>query len=230
MSFLPDVSGLRRIAPYLYQVRRSCLQAFDLLFLGSALTAAQAWMIQPAVDNFIEGPMSSSTLWLLCGLVALIFVVHAIIDRFFLVVSRSANIRVTRNIRSDLFSNLMQHNLGFFVKRPSSDLITRVINDIAVLEVFAIGALMGLVRSAVTLVMLLAIMLYQNVVLGLICATVMVIAGGVLRHIAKYIASLIQHIQRRLSTVTSQLSEMMGGMELILGFGPASLWENDSSG
>ena len=210
--------------PYLYQVRRSYLIAFILLFLCSALTAAKAWMIQPAVDKFIEGPVSSSMLWILCGLVAVLFISHAILEWLYLIVSKSANIRVARNIRENLFSNLMRHNLGFFVKHPSSELMTRVINDVAVLEVFAVGSLMGLVRSAVTLMMLLGVMLYQHVTLGLVCALVMIVAGLVLRRLAKHIAVLSRRIQASLSTVANRLSEMIGGMELILGFGLADLW------
>ena len=224
MKQLPKSFGLRRIKPYLYQVRRSYLLAFVLLFLGSALTAAKAWMIQPAVDKFIEGPVSNSLLWLLCGLVAAIFITHAILEWLFLIVSKSANVRVTRNIRGYLFDNLMRHNLGYFVKHPSSDLITRVINDVAVLEVFAISSLMGLVRSAVTLIMLLGVMLYQNVTLGLLCAAVMIAAGLVLRHIAKHIAIMSRRIQWNLGNVANRLSEMIGGMELILGFGLANVW------
>jgi subfamily B ATP-binding cassette protein MsbA len=220
----PYSPGLRRITPYLYQVRRSYLLAFILLFLGSMLTAAKAWMIQPAVDKFIEGPVSSSMLWILCGLVAIIFITHAIIDWLFLIVSKSANVRVSRNIRRDLFANLMQNNLGFFVKHPSSDLMSRIINDVAMQEVFAVGALVGLLRNAITLVMLLGVMLYQDVMLGLLCAAVVLIAGYVLRHIAKYIAAMGQRIQRSLSRVANQLSEMIGGMELILGYGLADQW------
>lgn len=224
MKFMPIPSSLRRIAPYLYLARHSYLQAFVLLLLGSALTAAKAWMIQPAVDRFAAGPVSSSMLWLLCGVVAVIFVVHAILEWLFLIVSKSANVRVTRNIRADLFDNLMRHNLGYFVKHPSSNLITRVINDVAVLEVFAVGSLMGLVRCSVTLIMLLGVMLYQNVTLGLICASVMVAAGLILRHLAKYITAMSRRIQRSLGNVANRLSEMIGGMELILGFGIADVW------
>jgi ATP-binding cassette, subfamily B, bacterial MsbA len=224
VKFIPVPSGLRRIAPYLYQARHSYLVAFVLLFFGSIMTAAKAWMIQPAVDRFIGGPVSSSMLWFMCGAVAVIFIVHAIIEWLFLIVSKSANVRVTRNIRADLFDKLMRHNLGYFVKHPSSSLITRVINDVAVLEVFAVGSLMGLVRCSVTLLMLLGVMLYQDVVLGLICASVVITAGLVLRHLAKYITAMSRRIQWSLGNVANRLSEMIGGMELILGFGIADVW------
>ena len=224
MKIIPVPSSLRRIAPYLYQVRHSYYVAIVLMFFGSVLTAAKAWMIQPAVDRFVAGSVSSSMLWLLCGAVALIFIVHAIIQWLFLIVSKSANVRVTRNIRTDLFDKLMRHNLGYFVKHPSSSLISRVINDVAVLEVFAVTSIMGLVRSALTLLMLLALMLYQNVALGLVCASVMIVAGLVLRHLAKYITAMSRRIQWSLGNVANRLSEMIGGMELILGFGIADVW------
>jgi len=224
VKLLPHSSALRRIAPYLYQVRRSYLLAFVLLLSGSILTAAKAWMIQPAVDRFIQGPVSGSLLWLLCGVVAVLFIVHAVLDWYFMIVSRSTNVRVARNIREDLFDNLIRHNLGYFVKHPSSELVTRVINDVAVLEVFAIATLMGLVRNSITLLMLLGVMLYQNLTLGLICALVMISAGLVLRYFAKYVAVISRRIQWNLGRVANRLSEMIGGMELILGFGLADFW------
>ena len=108
MKFFPYASGLRRVAPYLSQVRRSYLLALVLIFLGSALTATKAWMIQPAVDKFIAGQVSGSMLWLLCGFVALVFVGQAILEWLYLVVYRSANVRVTRDIRGHLFDNLLR--------------------------------------------------------------------------------------------------------------------------
>lgn len=225
MTLLPNVSGLRRLAPYLYQARHAYILAFILLFLGSVLTAAKAWMIQPAVDKFIEGPVSSSFLFVICAIVAIVFIVHAIIDWLYLVISKSANVRVTRNIRQDLFNNLMQHNPGFFARHPSSDLMTRVINDVSVLEVCAIGSLLGLLRNTITLLMLLGVMLYQNLTLGLICGAIIIVSGVVLRQIAKYIIEVSRRIQNKLSVVANRLSEMIGGMELIIGFGLADMWE-----
>lgn len=218
--------GLRRLWPYLYQARRTYMLAFVLLVAGSLLTAFKAWMIQPAVDKFIAGPVSDTTLWLLCGFVALIFVVHAIVEWLFLIVAKSASVRVAQNVRGDLFENLMRHNLGYFVNHPSSDLITRVINDVSVLEVFAVSSLMGLVRSGITLALLLAVMLYQNLVLGLLCFAVILGAGVVLRQIAKTIAVVSRRIQNSLSQVSNRLSEMIGGMELIIGYGLARLWQD----
>jgi len=224
VKLLAYSSGLRLIAPYLYQVRRSYLLTLVLLLSGSTLTAAKAWLIQPAVDRFTEGPVSGSLLWLLCGAVAVIFIAHAIIEWLFLIVSKSTNVRVARNIREDLFDNLIRHNLGYFVKHPSSELITRVINDVAVLEVFAISSLIGLVRNSITLLLLLVVMLYQNVTLGLICASVVIVAGFVLCVVAKHIAAMSRRIQWNLGRVANRLSEMIGGMELILGFGLADFW------
>jgi ABC-type multidrug transport system fused ATPase/permease subunit len=195
-----------------------------LLFFVSVMIAAKAWMIQPAVDKFIEGQVNGSMLWFLCGIVAAVFIAQAILEWLYLIVTRLANVRVTRNIRGDLFNYLMQHNLGFFVKHPSSDIISRVINDVAMLEVLAIGALIGLLRSVITLIMLLGVMLYQNVILGLICAAVMIAAGLALRLLAKSIAAQSRRIQNKLSAVVNRLSEMIGGMELILGFGLADMW------
>lgn len=225
MKFVPVPASLTRLAPYLKQAWRSYLLSLVLMFFGSALTASMAWLIQPAVDRVIEGPVSTSGLWLLCAVVALLFVANAVFEWLFLTVSKSANVRVTRNIRTELFNSLMRHNLGYFVRHPSSSLITRVINDVAVLEVFAIASLLGLVRNVVTLLMLLGVMLYQNVMLGLICATVVISAGLVLRHMAKYIAAMSRKIQWNLGNVTNRLSEMIGGIELILGFGIAAVWK-----
>ncbi|MEZ5540445.1 MAG: ABC transporter ATP-binding protein [Pseudomonadota bacterium] len=226
MKPVPTASGLRRILPYLLQVWRSYLLALVLLFLGGILTAAKAWMIQPAVDRFIAGPLSIHMLWLLCGVVALLFILHAVLEWAYLTVSKSANVHVTCNIRADLFSSLMRHNLGYFVKHPSSSLVTRVINDVAVLEVFAIASLMGLVRSAVTLLLLLGVMLYQHLTLGLICTAVVVAAGLILRQMAKHIAVISRRIQSSLGNVANRLSEMIGGIELIMGFGLADFWRD----
>ena len=229
MNVVHIPSRLRNIIPYIKEEKFSYLLAFVLLFVGSMLTAAKAWIIQPAVDRVIEGPVGVSMLWFMCGVVAFIFIAHAVIEWLFLIVSKSATVRVSRKIRGDLFSSLIGNNLGFFVKNPSSDLISRMINDVSMLEVSALNAFMGLVRSTVTLVMLLGVMIYQDAQLGLACAAVMLVAGFLLRYAAKFIAVHGARIQRKLSRVVNQLSEMINGMELILGFGLADQWREKFS-
>ena len=216
---------IRRLARYLGAVRGKFILSLVFMTMSSSLTAAKAWIIQPTVDTFLAGPTGHAQLRILCAIVLAIFVSQAVFNWLFLVVARMATGDITRRIRADLFSHLQDQSLGYFTRVPSSDLMSRVITDVSVFESSALGALQGFIRNAITLMLLLGVMLTQQLQWGLIWFAVMVAAGFALRSMGSRIIVIARSAQDKLSRLTHHLSEITGGIAVILGFGVKDHWQ-----
>ena len=214
----------RRILRYVLEVRLLFGAALVLLLALSGLTAAKAWIIQPAVDTFLGGNPTDADLMALCGAVVGIFLAQAAVGWTYLVVSQMAGARVIVRVREDLFRHLMKQNLGYFVDRRSSDLTSRVVNDAMVFNYAAIGTILNLVRDVVTLALLLGVMFTMDWRLACVSLAVLGVLGLFLRLITRRLGAVSRRVQEMLSKLVHQLGELVGGMEVILSFGMARRW------
>ncbi|HEX7181802.1 MAG TPA: ABC transporter ATP-binding protein [Thermoanaerobaculia bacterium] len=211
---------------YLTRVRGVFLASLFLLFLVSALTAAKAWIIQPAVDTFRQGQPTQRNLLLLSGTVLAIFLFQALFSYLYSQVSRLAAVRIVRAMREDLFQHLLRQGIGYCGVRGSGELSSRLTSDVTAFETAAIGELQGLVRDAVTLLLLFGILVYHSVWLAFACLLVMAGLAAMLRQIQRQIPSLSRRAQATLSDLHQQLTEMIGGLEIVWSFGLAERWRD----
>lgn len=200
------------------------LVSFVLLLLVAALTAAKAWVIQPVVDAFIGGGATIADLRLLCLIAAGIFLGQASLNWLYGVVAAVTTGRLVRRIREDLFAHLSCQSLSYFSARPSADLTSRVANDVAAFEHAAVHSVQLLFRDLVTILMLMGVLFYKDWPLATACLVVAVLAGWILRVRSGRIERLGRQTQEMVSGLNHQLAEMIGGFELILGFGLGAEW------
>jgi ABC-type multidrug transport system fused ATPase/permease subunit len=211
---------------YLTRVRGFFLSSLFLLFLVSALTAAKAWIIQPAVDTFRQGQPTQLGLLLLSGALLTIFLLQALFSYLYSQVSRLAGIGIVRAIREDLFQHLLQQGIGYGGIRGPGELSSRLISDVTALETALVGELQGLVRDVVTLCLLFGVLVYHSVWLAFACLLVMAALGAVLYQIQRDIPPLSQRVQATLSGLHQQLTEMIEGLEIVRSFGLAERWRD----
>jgi subfamily B ATP-binding cassette protein MsbA len=210
---------------YLAVVRGRFVLSLVFLLLAASLTAAKAWIIQPAVDSFRAGAPRGVPLWMLSAAVLMIFAAQALFNWLYLVVAKMASAGIVQAIRIDLFHHLQSQSLRYFTARSSGDLIARVVNDVMVFEAFAVTALQGVLRNGLTIAALLAVMLLQEPKWGLVIFTVMILAAHVLWAVGGRIVSMARAVQESLSRITRHLVEMTGGIAVILGFGVQRDWQ-----
>ncbi|MFQ5845580.1 MAG: ABC transporter ATP-binding protein, partial [Planctomycetota bacterium] len=217
----------KRFFHYLGQVRGAFAFSLVLLVAIAGLTAAKAWIIAPVVDGHLGNRSWTQVDLYLLGLIVVgIFTAQAACNWIYIVVARMASAGMVRSIRQDLFDHLMRHSLGYFSENPSSDLTSRVVNDIALFENAAVGAVQALFRDVVTVACLMAVIISSDLQLALTCIGVILAVGLVLRTAARRLRVLGRRSQEKLSGVARQLTEMIGGVELVLSFGLAGRWRS----
>ena len=213
-----------RLLRYQERVRGLFFVSLVLLLLASALTAAKAWLIQPVVDTFRREGATPRDLLLLCGGIFALFLLQAVLTFAYSMLSRMAGSRIVRMIREDLFAHLLRQGSSYCGSRGSSDLASRVVNDVAAFETATVSDLQALIRDGVTLLLLFGVLLYQSRSLAFLCLLVLAAVGLMLFVMNRRIRGLSRRVQETVSGLSQQIAEMIGGLEVVLTFVLAPRW------
>jgi subfamily B ATP-binding cassette protein MsbA len=211
---------------YVSQVRFWYALSLFLLLLTGLLTAAKAWIIQPVIDSFLEKGSTMQDLLLLCGAVMGIFIGQAVFSYLYGRIERVTSQSMVRQVREDLFQHLLKQSLGYFTTRPSSDAAVRIVTDVTMFQAGAVGNLQHLFREVTTVLFLVGVVCYQNWRLAGLISIILVVVGAVLRVMTRRIHRLGRQGQEMLSGVANQLTEIIGGIDLVRSLGLGGLWKS----
>ena len=77
-------------------------------------------------------------------------------------------LRIVADIREKLYNHLQTLSLSFFTKTPTGILISRITNDVNLIQGSVSNAITGLLKDAFTILGLIGVVFYQNWKLAII--------------------------------------------------------------
>jgi ATP-binding cassette subfamily B protein len=123
--------------------------------------------------------------------------------------------RVMHDLRSALFRHLLGMDAAFFDANPVGRLMTRVLNDVeAVSEAFTSG-LFAVVGDVITLVGVVAVMLWMDWRLALVTFSLMPVLAVVAGYFRLRARDAYREVRRRLAVLNAFLQESLQGMAVI---------------
>lgn len=137
-----DANLMRRLIKYLTPYRWQVVLAIVLALAVSALEAVRPYFTKIAVDVYITNGDKSGLLMLTLLFFALL-VVRGIVQYYNAYITQRIGQYTIFDLRMELFRHLQKLSLRFYDKNPIGRLITRVTNDVEVLnEMFSSGIVM----------------------------------------------------------------------------------------
>lgn len=175
--------------------------AIIAMMLVAATTAASAWIIGAIVDS-MNAPGDRMQTYVVAVGVALIFFVKGIASFAQAVLMARAGNRIVAEKQVQLYRRLLEQGVGFFNETESSDVLIRVTQSAHKARSVIDVIVTGFVRDLLTLIGLVAVMIYQQPLLSMVTLVV-------------GLASLfgVQLILRKVRHVMTQ--EMTGLTEII---------------
>ncbi len=180
--------------------------AFAMLFMaaGAAATAANAWIMQPVLDDVFLDKNARMLILMPLIVLALAFVKGAA-DYGQAVFMFYASQRVIADIQKEMFAHLMRADIAFFHNTPAGNLISHFTNDLGKLRLSVAQVLTGMIKDTLTLVFLVAMMIYRDWQLALVAFFVFPVA-----------VLPIVRIGRRLRKVSTSTQVQMGHFNTLL--------------
>ncbi len=161
--------------------------------------------------------------WLLLGYLPLaiivIFLVRGVgryVNEYFI---RTAGQLAIQDIRTEIYCRNIRLSLGYFSRNQIGALISRVLNDVAVMQEGVANVITGLFRDGFGALFLLCVIFYLNWKLAIIAAFVLPATVYPAQKIGRRIKHAARESQGRMGTLTSILQESYAGIKVLKAFG-----------
>lgn len=185
--------------------------AITLSTLSSLLIPA---LFGYAIDNFIETKQIEGAYK-----IALIIVVIAVVTSLIRFVSRYTMTVISQKaimrIRKDAFDKLQNLPVSYYDKNQSGDIVSRLSNDIELINSSLASTVMELIRSVITVVGALILMIYTNWALSIIAVMFIPIMAVITLKISKKVRKGFMAQQKHLGDLNSIIEEHISGIQVV---------------
>ena len=211
----------REIIARLRQVLRPyfgrLLVAMAAMTLVAGFNAAQAYMVKPLLDEiFVD--KDQAMLRILPLALVLLFLVKGVVYFLYSYLLEWVGQCVIRDLRNRIFAHLHTLSLGFFLETPTGELISRIVNDVSLLQGAVSHALIRVLRDLVSVVGLLVVVFSMDYHLALVALVFLPLASVPIVVFGRRFRRISTSYQRTLGEVTSLLSECFTGIRIVKAF------------
>jgi subfamily B ATP-binding cassette protein MsbA len=154
---------------------------------------------------------------LLSGIILIIFIQFFLFGKDFLRLRLSH--RIVSDIRSQLFSQVITLPLGSVQEFRRGDLISRLSNDLIVLQNGLMRGIFRFVPNTIMLIIILILMLTYSLVLTVITIFLILPMGWVVGFFVKKIQSRTKRAQEQMASLNNLVEESLGGIREIKSYG-----------
>jgi subfamily B ATP-binding cassette protein MsbA len=206
----------------------------------SVLTAGQAFLVKPALDGvflkkeqvpqwvkniIIQFHLDSlllkkdmEMLLLLPIAIILLFLFKGIFEYGQAYLMNYVGLRIVADIREKLYNHLQTLSLSFFTKTPTGILISRITNDVNLIQGSVSNSITGLVKDAFTVVGLIGVVIYRDWKLALIALFIFSLVIIPIKEFGKRLRKFSRKSQQRMGSITTFLHETIAGNRIVKAF------------
>ena len=123
-----------------------------------------------------------------------------------------------QDIRNELYGKNMRLSLGYFTRKQTGALMSRVLNDVGLMQDGVASVITGLFRDGLSAVFLLGVIFYLNWKLALLAFLVLPASLYPARKIGRRIKNVVRHSQEKIGALASILQESYAGIKVIKAF------------
>jgi len=207
----------KRLLQFVKPYRMKLILAMICMVSVAICTAGSAWLVQPAMDKiFIDKSMQM--LFIIPLLIVGLYLVKGI---FFYGQSYLMNYvgqRIVADLREKLYHHLQYLSLSFFTKTPTGILISRLTNDVALIQGAVSSALTSILRDSFTIIALTAVVFYRDWKLACIAIIILPLAAIPIVKFGKKLRKFSIKGQVRMGFITSLLQETISGNRIVKAF------------
>ncbi|MDA8412359.1 MAG: lipid A export permease/ATP-binding protein MsbA [Desulfobacteraceae bacterium] len=181
------------------------------------MDGAFAYFISPLLKKIFQTQDLTIFKFLPLGIVA-IFTLRGLsryLNDYFM---RTATQLVVQDIRNLLYARNMAMGLRFFGSQSTGTLMSRVLNDVIVMQEGMISLILGVFRDGISAAALLGVIFYRNWQLALISFLVIPLTVYPAQKIGKRLKSISRQSQEKMGDIASILQETFSGIKVIKAF------------
>ncbi|AHM04442.1 Efflux ABC transporter, transmembrane ATP-binding protein [Roseibacterium elongatum DSM 19469] len=185
-----------------------------LMSIEGAALGAFAWLVRPLFDDYFSAGSFDGVAWI-AFTIASLFLIRATAGFFQRLIVVTIGLKVTMALQSRLVSHLLTLDQRFFQDNSPGALIERVRGDTLSLQGLASGTLMSLGRDFVSLLSLLAVMLWTDWVWTLLAMVGVPLLVVPITLVQRYIRRTTRRAREAAARLSNRLDEIFHGIQTI---------------
>ena len=207
-----------RLLKFLKPYRGTLVGAFVCSAMVALLTAAYAWLVRPVLDDvFIrkDGVM----LKILPVVIIVVALLKGIFNYGQAYLVRYIGNRIIADIRKDLYHHIILLPIGFHARNATGKLMSRVINDVGLMQTAVSTVVKDLFQQTLTMVALTGVIFYQDWRLAMAAVLALPLATYPMIRVGKRLRKIAKMGQEKIGELTSVLQETFAGIRIVKAFG-----------
>ena len=205
---------LKRYLPYLNSYKLKYFYIFIGIILTVSATAGTAHIMQPMMDDMFIAKDESMLIIIPLMLIG-IYLIKAVGRYIQSVYMNYIGLHIVTRLREELLEKILYLDMKELYKAQSGELISRVTNDLNRVQYFVSNMLPELLRESLTVIALIAYVIYLNYELSFYSLVVLPLVIYPLILIAKRLKKLSHRSQESNADVVVRLSETFNNNEII---------------
>ena len=192
--------------------------AMICMSLVAGATAANAWLMQPALDDVF---LNNDRLMLVLIPIAVLAIalIKGGASYGQAVLMNYVGQRIIADIQTGMFGHLMRADLSFFHATSTGRLISRFTNDVQLLRNAVSTALTGIIKDFLTVIFLIGVMVYQDWLLAIVALVLVPMAFMPIVSIGRRMRRVSTNTQIEMGQLTTLLDETFQGARHIKAYG-----------
>lgn len=207
----------KRLIKYFYPYRIKLIQALFCMTGVAILTTATMWLLKTVVDNALIEKNAFLLLQLII-IVPLIYFFKGLFSYYEKYLMNYIAQRITLDIRNQLFAHLQTLSFDFYDKSSTGRIISRLTNDVHLLEMALINVPVTLVRDSLTLVFLIGLLFYLHWKFALISLVIFPLSLSPLREFSQKMRKISRLGQEKMSDLYALIQELVSGISVVKSF------------
>jgi subfamily B ATP-binding cassette protein MsbA len=210
------VNAFLRLLRFAHPYRGRLAAALVAMLAYGAASAGIAYLIKPIFDNVL---LQGSDIWSTSALIVLAYVIKGVGAYFSVYLMTDVGQRVVLDVRGRLFEHILGQSAGFFARRSSGQLMSRVTNDVAQIQQAVSETIGDLLRETLAVGGYLALMFWYDARLALVVLTAAPVVIYPLVRLGQRVRRTTRRSQEEIENLSHITAEAFTGHRIVKAFG-----------
>ena len=206
-----------RLLRFAYPYKTKLIFAMIFMALCSGAQSLSAYLVKPVLDSiFFQKDMSK--LYIMPAAVIVLFLIKGTFEYLQGYYMGYVGQRVVTDIRNLVFYNMQRQPLSFFDKTPTGSNISRIVNDVSLVQNTVSDSVAAVLKDAFTIIGLVIVAFRMEWKLTLIAFLILPFSIYPIVAFGKKLRKIGLNIQQYLARLTSFLHETITGQRIVKAF------------
>ncbi len=183
----------------------------------SAITPILAYLVKPVLDDIFINK-NVKMLKLLPLVIIALYLMKGLFNYGYVYLMNWVGNRVIMDLRNSLYAHLQKLSISFFEHTPTGELISRLTNDVYLIQGAVSTAISGILRDLFSIIGLLIVVFYRDWKLALIAIIVFPLAVVPVVRFGQKLRKFSRNTQETMGNLSSLLQETISGNRIVKAF------------